>query len=113
MQRGGSLLDSYQVLGNLTGLCVLLLQVTLLILQAVMLRRYRHRCFLLLLLSSIAGINYTVMSLLFRFLPLDVHLQLLLFQISSVLVMLGAIIGLWGTVSLFRSYGSLHRGGSA
>lgn len=101
------------MLAHLTVLFVLLVQVTLVILQATMLFRYQHRCFLLLLLGSLSGVIYSLVSLLLGFVQFDNHLRLLLFQASSAIVMLGAVFGIWGTVSLFRSYGSLRQGGIA
>ena len=105
-------MDSYEVLGNLTVFMVLLVQIVLLLLQTSMLRRYGHRCFLLLLLSSTSGVIYAVLSLLPGFMPLDDSQHLFIFRASSAFVVLGAVLGIWGTVSLFRSYGLLHRAAS-
>jgi hypothetical protein len=101
------------MLSHITLLCVLLAQVTLLVLQAAMLRRYHHRCFLLLLLGSASGVIYSLVSLVIGLVQFRDGPRLLLFQASSAIVVLGVIVGVWGTVSLFRSYGLLRQGGSA
>ena len=102
-------LNSYEVLGNLTALVVLLAQITLVLLQAAMLRRTGHMSFLLLLVGSALGVIYTVLSFLPLFVQLSESNRLLIFQCSSISVVVAAIIGVSGTVGLFRSYRNLFQ----
>jgi glucan phosphoethanolaminetransferase (alkaline phosphatase superfamily) len=72
-----------------------------------MFQRYGHLSFLMLLVGTFFGVFYSGVSLLLLSVQLSESFRLLLFQCATALVIIGAIIGVLGAISLFRSYRDL------
>jgi len=81
---------------------------TLLWLQISALRRNRHSSFLLLSIATIFGLAYLAVTLLGSFVVTSATLRQVLSYAAGVLLLVQFILGIWGTASLFRSYGHLR-----
>ena len=97
-------MDIYQILEGLTAFSVLLALFVLLFLQVSMFRRFGHISFLLLSGGSVFGIVYFVLYSVPFFFQVSDAQRLLIFQCESVAAVVAAILGVSGTVGLFRSY---------
>ena len=97
-------MDNYEVLGIVAVVVVLIAQAVLLFLQAAMLRRYGQSSFLMLAVGTFLGMFYSAVSLLPLVVQFSESSRLLLFQCATASVVVGVIVGVSGTISLFRSY---------
>ena len=97
-----------QSLGYILLVSAIAFQLSMLFLQARSYRRHRHLSFLLLSISTSAGILYLGVGYLPRVLP-DVSSELATgFRVALLLLLLvQLILGFWGTASLFQSYRQL------
>src|SRR3546814_13472219 len=102
-------MENAYLIGAMTSAFVLLIQSGMLWLQANALRRHGHRSFLLLVMGSILGILYCLTSFPLYLLQLSEDTLLALMLGSTVLFLVGASLGLFGTALLFPSSSSLHR----
>ncbi len=102
-------MDSYEVLGITALVIVLVGQAVLLFLQVSMLRRYGHLSFLMLAVGTFLGMLYSAVSLLPLFVQFSESSRLLLFQCATASVVVGVIVGVSGTIGLFRSYRALFQ----
>jgi len=100
-------MENSYLIGAMTSAFVLLIQSGMLWLQANALRRHGHRSFLFLVMGSILGILYCLTSFPLYLLQLSEDTLLALMLGSTVLVLVGASLGLVGTALLFRSYAKL------
>jgi len=82
----------------------------LLCLQAAAYRRHHHQSFLLLTLSTITALVSVVVMLIPQFVPAARSSFLEISIAGAVLYAIYAVLGIWGVVSLFRSYGALRQG---
>jgi predicted PurR-regulated permease PerM len=92
--------------------------IALLTLQARALRRHGHRSFLLLVLSTTCGLLYLVGLYVLTYLaahgdPLPDSAPAVWPYIATILETGQVVLGLWGTASLFSSYGELASAASS
>ena len=80
----------------------------LLFLQLSALRKYRHHSFRLLALATVTALLSFGVLIIPHFVPKVGYLSALI--ASTLLYLLYAVLGIWGTASLFRSYGALRQG---
>lgn len=100
-------METAYLIGVLTSAFVLVVQSGMLWLQARALRRHGHRSFHILAIGSALGILYCLTSFPLYLMRLGEGTFLALTLGSTALVLVGASLGLVGTVLLFRSYGKL------
>jgi len=96
-----------EILLHFTELATLGTELTLLCLQVWAFRRYRHFSFLLLAVSTVAGILYFGVFGASYFFPIIAARYLLFLIIGSCFLLVQMVFGIWGTVALFSSYGAL------
>ena len=96
-----------EVLLHLIELATLGAELTLLCLQVWAFRRYRHFSFLLLAISTTAGLFYFGVFGASYFFPVIAAHYLLFFILAACFFAVQVVFGIWGTVALFRSYGAL------
>lgn len=94
-------------LGAVTSAFVLVIQSAMLWLQANALRRHGHPSFRYLAIGSALGALYCAMSIPLYVVQLDQTVYWALVIGSTVLVFVGALLCLFGTNLLFRSYAKL------
>jgi hypothetical protein len=82
-------------------------QVFLLAFMSVAFIRYRHHSFLLLCFGSLCGVASASLGALYFIFPTNLASTLSRLEVRSVLYVLSAAFGLWGTVSLVNSYKAL------
>jgi hypothetical protein len=82
--------------------------VALLFLQVSALRKYHHRSFRLLALATVTALLSLGALLIPHLVPKVGYLSVLI--ASTLLYLIYAVLGIWGTASLFRSYGALRQG---
>jgi hypothetical protein len=92
--------------------------IALLVLQARAFRRHGHRSFLLLVLSTTCGLLYLVSLYALTYLagrgdPVPDSVPALWPYIATILETGQVVLGLWGTASLFSSYGELASAAAA
>jgi len=76
-------------------------------LQLSALRRHGHVSFLLLLIATACGLLSAGISMLGRWLGVAAEFPALFYYVSGFLLLGQMLLGIWGTVLLFRSYGAL------
>jgi hypothetical protein len=82
--------------------------VILFVLQLRAFRRHRHRSFLLLALGSAAATMFLIAGLVMQAVAPGSRGSLLLYAFSLLVLMPAqCIFGVWGTATLFKSYGHL------
>ncbi|WP_092703885.1 hypothetical protein [Rhodanobacter glycinis] len=84
-------------------------EVILLSLQAEALRRYGHSSFWLLIVGSACAAVYAAIGAIPYFITLSAAALTNLLSIGLAFALVGVIFGVWGTLSLFRRFGQLHR----
>jgi len=82
--------------------------IALLFLQVRALRKHHHHSFRLLALATIVALLSFGVLFVPRLVPKVSDLSALI--ASALLYALYAVLGIWGTASLFRSYGALRQG---
>ncbi len=102
-------MDIYQTLEAWTVVVLLLVLFALLFLQVAMFRRFRHISFLLFSVGSALCIVYAAFSAVPFFYAIANSQRLLLFQCSCIAAVVAAILAVWGTASLLRSYSRLFQ----
>ena len=102
---------------NLTQVVAYFMAVALFITQIVMLslqiggfRRHRHTSFLVLSITTISGLFYLALGLTQRLAPRGIFSVSTVLYLTSALLLTQMILGVWGTASLFKSYGRLSAG---
>jgi hypothetical protein len=96
-----------EVLQHLNELAALGAGLTLLCLQLWAFRRYRHFSFVLLAVSTVAGLFHGGLFGASYFFPIIAANYQLSFTLASCFFVAQIVFGIWGTVALFRSYGAL------
>ena len=94
----------YQVLEAWTVLLILVALFVLLLLQVATFRRVGHASFLLFAIGSALCIVYSVCSAVPFYFQITDSQRLLLFQSACAAAVLAAVLAVWGTASLLRSY---------
>lgn len=84
-------------------------EVILLCLQAGALRRYGHSSFWLLIVGSACTAVYALIGAVPYFVTLHTAALTNLLGLGLAFALVGVISGVWGTASLFRRFGELHR----
>ncbi|WP_139350336.1 hypothetical protein [Rhodanobacter sp. C03] len=84
-------------------------QVIMFSLQAGALRRYGHRSFCLLGVGSACVAVYAALGAAPYFFTFSASALANLLSIALAFAFIGVIFGVWGTASLFRRFGQLHR----
>jgi hypothetical protein len=98
---------TYNLIGEtMTGVAIAA-QVVLLAVMSVAFIRYRHHSFLLLCLGSLCGVASASLGASDYIFPADLASMLSRLEVRSVLYVLSAVFGLWGTLSLVNSYKKL------
>ena len=73
-------------------------------------RRHRHTSFLVLSIATVSGLFYLTLGVAQRLVPHGIFSVSTVLYLSSVLLLVQMIFGVWGTASLFKSYGRLSAG---
>jgi hypothetical protein len=73
------------------------------------LRRYGHKSFLLLLIGSLFSLASAFMGMASYLVHSELPTMLHSLEVRCLFYVPGAIFSLWGTLSLFRSYGALFK----
>jgi hypothetical protein len=84
-------------------------EVILLSLQAGALRRYGHSSFWLLIVGSACTAVYAAIGAIPYFVTLSTAALANLLSVGLAFALVDVIFGVWGTASLFRRFGQLHR----
>ena len=79
----------------------------LLAIQVAALRRYKHKCFLLLVIGNAFAIISTLIGATGYFMDRELPTMLLALEFRSLFYVVAVIFSLCGTVLLFESYGEL------
>jgi hypothetical protein len=85
----------------------LFVQLVMLVLQAAAFRRHGHKSFLILCTSSVFALIYSILVGISYVVPLGVETLFPLTAIGAIVGATGALLAIWGTVLLFRSYRNL------
>ena len=82
-------------------------QLAMLALQLRAFAQHRHVSFLLLSIATVCGLLYLSVQVWFLWWHPDQSMQGSWFWVTTVALLFQMVLGLWGTASLFRSYGKL------
>ena len=100
-------MEAYYAVGRWVVIGGLFVQFIMLALQASALRRHGQKCFVLLCLDTILFAAYMGLSGFPYFYPISLPTALTLLKIGMVFAVLGSVLGIWGTILLFRAYRNL------
>ena len=100
-------METYYLLGIGIAVFALLVQLTMLGLQAAAFRRHGHRSFLILCAASVLGFVYCVLAGIPYIVPMDVASLVPLTALTALIGVGSAVLAIWGTALLFKSYRSL------
>jgi drug/metabolite transporter (DMT)-like permease len=100
-------MDTYYTLGKLVVAVALVAQLMFLAIYSVALKRHRNRCFTLLFSGAVIGLSYAVIAGLPFFITLGLPGRLFVAKVTLALLIVGAVLGMWGMLLLVRSYSSL------
>ncbi|WP_250623009.1 hypothetical protein [Pinirhizobacter soli] len=99
--------QTYELLGiGITGFSCLAL-IFLLAIEVTALRRYKLKCFLLLVIGTSFSVISTLIGAGAYFMERELPAMLLALEFRSLFYVVAVIFGLCGTVLLFESYGEL------
>jgi len=84
-------------------------QIVMLSLQVSALRRYGHRSFWFLGVGTFCVVVYAIIYAVPFFVTLGKNALATLLVVGIAFALIGVIFGVWGTASLFRRFGELHR----
>jgi len=100
-------MESFYLIAKATIVFSVVVQFVMLSLQAAALHRHKLFCFWLLCFGSVFGALYAILSGIPQFFEIPQDASLLLFKVATFFGVAGAIAGIWGTASLFRSYATI------
>jgi len=101
--------ENLYIIGVVTIILSVGVQIIMLSLQAGALRRFGHRSFWLLCAGSSCFLVYAALGAAPYFVTLSASMLTNLLGIGLAFASVGAIFGVWGTASLFRRFGQLQR----
>ncbi|OOG52245.1 hypothetical protein B0E48_17350 [Rhodanobacter sp. C03] len=84
-------------------------QIIMFSLQVGALRRYRHKSFWLLAAGSTCFATYAAIGAVPYFVTLNTSALSGLLSVGVAFALIGVVVGVWGTTSLFRRFGELQR----
>ena len=100
-------MDTYYLIGACIAVYALLGQLVMLGIQIAAYRRHGHKSFLVLCIASVIALIYCILAGLPYLIPLEMPVLVMLTAAGAVIGASGALLGLWGTVLLFKSYRNL------
>src|SRR5688572_1459837 len=100
-------MNTYYLLGIIIGVIALVVQLAMLRLQLGAYRRHGHKSFLVLCLASVLALVYCVLTSVPYLVPLDMPALVQITAAGALIGCIGAVLAVWGTALLFKSYREL------